>query len=93
MISVLYIERVHKERGPVDVEEFMSLSNYPLERKKRIDVLKYFRNHMKSKSGCVNLTGIDVENMDTQVYLSKWLGTKYAKFFRLSNQTLQVRPI
>eukprot|EP00934_Nitzschia_sp_Nitz4_P002464 Nitzschia sp. Nitz4//scaffold11_size288233//172946//175554//NITZ4_000786-RA/size288233-snap-gene-0.27-mRNA-1//1//CDS//3329534110//2454//frame0 len=94
-----YIERkrpssdVARRGEPVIVEH--SLTSFPDDLQKKVTLLKHFRNYL-----------IEQENEDSEgtlantmggrrpghpmVYLKKWVRTKHAIFFRLSDQTVQI---
>lgn len=102
-----YIER-KKLFGPDDmsrrrgetVVETHNLQNYPESLKKKVTLLKHFRNYLleqEKNEGCVqeNLFGKrdDHHNMASSsdlVYVKKWVRTKHAILFLLSIKTVQV---
>mmetsp|Transcript_1962 Transcript_1962/g.2740 ORF Transcript_1962/g.2740 Transcript_1962/m.2740 type:complete len:760 (+) Transcript_1962:146-2425(+) len=98
-----YIERrkienddgVVKRNGPVC--EAYSLEAYPEKLEKKVTLLKHFRNYLteqqkKSEEGNSNLDfeGGAYVNELPMIYLKKWVRTKHAILFRLSDQTVQI---
>jgi len=82
-----------------------SLSDYPESLQKKVTLLKHFRNYLleqqqKSEEeegdvpGAVGVSGGDsgapYKEEDELVYLKKWVRTRHAILFRLSNRTVQV---
>jgi len=81
-------------RVQLSVESF-SLSQYPDNLKKKVTLLKHFRNYLLEQHQ------EEVESLEANrdepssaplnlVYVKKWLRTKHAILFRLSNQTVQI---
>lgn len=78
-----------------------TLANYPDPLQKKVTLLKHFRNYLieqqqKSDEGdlptlsaSANMTG-EVDVGRNMVFLKKWVRTKHAIFFRLSDQTVQI---
>lgn len=93
-----YIERKTsgKEGAPrVDSVETYSLSSYLPGLKKKVTLLKHFRNYLldqqKSDGESTQLSHVEHDGAPTKViYVKKWIRTKHAILFRLSNQTIQV---
>lgn len=92
-----YIERKKSEepespRNREAVVTTHSLSSYPDSLQKKVTLLKHFRNYLveqqKKSEGDASLepAGPD-ENF---VFIKKWVRTKHAILFRLSNQTIQI---
>ncbi len=102
--SFIYVER--KKSSDVDVErteqvpEVHSLINYPDSLQKKVTLLKHFRNYLieqhkrdESADECNianQLTNASEEASRSTVFLKKWVRTKHAILFRLSNHTVQV---
>jgi polo-like kinase 1 len=99
--SFQYIERKKSagdspRRGEPSIT-LHTLSNYPESLQKKVTLLKHFRNYLieqqqKSEdSGWYFHSGRDfVGGSRHMVYLKKWVRTKHAIFFRLSDQTVQI---
>ena len=77
------------------VPEFHTLTKYPDNLQKKVTLLKHFRNYLIEQNkrdedeNCEALSGHKSNSSDT-VFLKKWVRTKHAILFRLSNQTVQV---
>ena len=63
-----------------------TLTNYPKELQKKIVLLQHFRNYLKDKSKVDSKS----KQKDQPVYIKKWIRTKHAIMFRLSNKLVQV---
>jgi polo-like kinase 1 len=94
-----YIERKKAEVGsprrsePIVVSH--SLSDYPDSLQKKVTLLKHFRNYLmeqeqKSDDSNLRLFNGEFDGNRPMVYLKKWVRTKHAIFFRLSDQTVQI---
>ena len=76
--------------------ETHSLSSYPDSLQKKVTLLKHFRNYLTEQQKRAEADGsepLDTSNVaagDDLVYLKKWVRTKHAIVFRLSNQTIQL---
>ena len=67
----------------------MRISNYPQERElmKKVTLLQHFRNYLYNE----NRMDPDTGNFPAgYVYVKKWMKTKHAIMFRLSNKIVQV---
>lgn len=65
------------------------MNNYPSERElqKKVTLLQHFRNYLYADTKIEN----ERDNCDTgSVYVKKWMKTKHAIMFRLSNKIVQV---
>ena len=78
------------------VPEFHTLTKYPDNLQKKVTLLKHFRNYLIEQNkrddddkNCEALSAHKSNSNDT-VFLKKWVRTKHAILFRLSNQTVQV---
>lgn len=98
--SFTYVERKKAvEGGKIASQqecEVYSLSSYPEELQKKVTLLKHFRNYLieqqnrdedKDVGACRD--GVS-EYKGPPIYLKKWVRTKHAILFRLSNKTVQV---
>ena len=82
----LYVERRGPEKQDIGIR--YNLSDYPKEFQKKVTLLQHFASYLEleDKSQLAN-TG----DFDTQaVYVKKWMKTKHAIMFRLSNKVVQV---
>jgi len=97
--SFQYIERKKSDsvrRGePVVVGH--TLSRFPDELQKKVTLLKHFRNYLieqQKKSEEEDFFGIHsgqhTRSGQLLIYLKKWVRTKHAIFFRLSDNTVQI---
>ena len=100
-----YIERkrsdeVHsaKLRGETIVKTH-TLSKYPDSLKKKVTLLKHFRNYLMQQQNYdgvedypaeVSIDVVDGQLLADLVYVKKWVRTKHAILFSLSNRTIQV---
>ena len=90
-----YIERKRDDGRRSDVVvESHSLSNYPDSLKKKVTLLTHFRNYLLEQQKKTDQVDDEVVADSTQeqglVYVKKWMQTKHAILFRLSDQTIQV---
>jgi len=97
-----YIERKKASddasRRSEPVIDSHTLANYPDPLQKKVTLLKHFRNylieqHQKSDDAALSLPATDEDKNSCgrdMVYLKKWVRTKHAIFFRLSDQTVQI---
>jgi len=74
-----------------------TLSNYPEALQKKVTLLKHFKNYLlEQQQGEGNVEERGTDNYseswddDQLVYLKKWVRTRHAILFRLSNRTVQV---
>ena len=89
------------ERGPDKQEKFNShtLSKYPDDLEKKVKLLRYFKSYLDGEQ---NMQKTDIpENKQVEdpnddkskknfAYVKKWMRTKHAIMFRLSNKIVQV---
>lgn len=104
--SFQYIERKRDDKDPTgrrseSVVETFSLASYPDKLKKKVTLLTHFRNYLIEQQkkaveeGDDELSQYFGSNAGTDapedvVFVKKWIQTKHAILFRLSNQTVQV---
>jgi polo-like kinase 1 len=74
-----------------------TLSQYPDALNKKVTLLKHFRNYLleqqqksEESDDLVNPSPGDFSSGSEMIYLKKWVRTKHAIFFRLSDQTVQI---
>lgn len=84
------------------IVEVFSLSAYPDHLKKKVTLLTHFRNYLieqqmkaaeedpRERLSTNSADEANGDNFNELIYLKKWLQTKHAILFRLSNNTLQV---
>lgn len=92
-----YIERRKSDdtdllRNKESQAETYVLSNYPENLQKKVTLLKHFHNYLVEQQKKTEGDGsADFEgNPNSFVYIKKWVRTKHAILFRLSNQTVQI---
>lgn len=95
-----YVERrkVESSNGGMrknePVCETLSLEDHPENLSKKVTLLKHFRNYLIEQQKSSNETPIETMSADSDtlpmVFLKKWVRTKHAILFRLSNQTVQI---
>ena len=94
-----YIERKRSEDGEVAKSEYAasnySLSEYPSSLNKKVTLLKHFRNYLldqqKKAKEEISFEALFAEGSPSQfVYIKKWIRTKHAILFRLSDHTVQI---
>ena len=98
--SFQYIERkkssIDSLRRGDPVVAAHTLSQYPEELQKKVTLLKHFRNYLieqQKKSDDMDFASFkSFQSRSGQplVYLKKWVRTKHAIFFRLSDHTVQI---
>lgn len=97
--AFIYVER--KKVGDARMEqipEHYTLTEFPDALQKKVTLLKHFRNYLieqhkrdDKSEGNIDGFGREYEGTgDPTVFLKKWVRTKHAILFRLSNQTVQV---
>lgn len=100
--SFQYIERkkclTDSTRHGEPVVSGHTLSAYPDQLQKKVTLLKHFRNYLieqQKKADQEEMCGMPASNQKISpgypmVYLKKWVRTKHAIFFRLSDHTVQI---
>ena len=85
-----YFER--KGADKQDVCNMYSLNEYPKELQKKITLLQHFRSYLEgdSKSDTGEQVVADDHFEDQTIYVKKWMRTRHAIMFRLSNKIVQV---
>jgi hypothetical protein len=79
-----YYERKDKE----DVKQSHTLDDYPKGIEKKVTLLAHFKSYLDQ-----NFKKEEIEHHEPQeelVYVKKWIKTRHAKMFRLSNKVVQV---
>ena len=93
-----YLEKKHVA-DKVERQDVMSsfpMNNYPKELNKKVTLLQHFKNYLEEESNQDNMPSVtkNEENADDTgaplVYLKKWMKTRHAILFRLSNKIVQV---
>lgn len=92
----VYVERKKVGEGRMEqITEVHTLSNYPESLQKKVTLMKHFRNylleqHKREEKPEGDFRFSNERNGEDCVFLKKWVRTKHAILFRLSNQTVQV---
>ena len=79
-----YYERKDKE----DVKQSHDLDEYPKEIEKKVTLLAHFKSYLDQ-----NFKKEEIEHheeLPELIYVKKWIKTRHAKMFRLSNKVVQV---
>jgi len=80
----------YMERRPSDKQDIVSshtLTDYPKELQKKVTLLQHFKGYLEGEAK--NIV-IDEENKNNNIYIKKWMKTRHAIMFRLSNKIVQV---
>lgn len=87
-----YIERRASDR--VDIMSCYTLNTYPKELHKKVTLLQHFRSYLEGLKTQSTNPSENCEqyksNQPPLVYLKKWMKTRHAIMFRLSNKIVQV---
>ena len=84
-----YMERQGPDRQ--DVASPHTLTEYPKEMQKKVTLLQHFRSYLEVEQR--STTKVEEEDelpKETPVYVKKWMRTRHAIMFRLSNKIVQV---
>ncbi|CAK65757.1 unnamed protein product (macronuclear) [Paramecium tetraurelia] len=83
-----YLER--KGTDKQDAIEKFSINSYPKELQKKVTLLQHFKSYLDADSKTI--TSSDTNDYDPfqSVYVKKWMKTRHAIMFRLSNKIVQV---
>mmetsp|Transcript_2278 Transcript_2278/g.3626 ORF Transcript_2278/g.3626 Transcript_2278/m.3626 type:complete len:564 (-) Transcript_2278:38-1729(-) len=82
-----YIERSGPEKQ--DVVSSHLLTEYPKELQKKVTLLQHFRSYLEGD--VKQETALDEEkSSESTIYVKKWMRTRHAILFRLSNKVVQV---
>jgi polo-like kinase 1 len=95
--NFIYVER---KKGALDSSEPISsytLADYPVDAlKKKVTLLQHFRSYLLEQQKRAEDNG-EADSLgksnDGLVYMKKWIRTKHAMLFRLSDGTVQVRSL
>ena len=75
-----------------DIINSYTLSDYPKDLTKKVTLLQHFRNYLESENKQSNPVNDDSskKSPSNYVYVKKWMRTRHAILFRLSNKIVQV---
>jgi len=80
------------QRHPQDKQEIVeshTLSDYPKDLQKKVTLLQHFRSYLESELKPNPIEGEEAIQT-SKIYVKKWMKTKHAVMFRLSNKVVQV---
>jgi polo-like kinase 1 len=83
-----YMERKGTEK--TDIIHTLSLTDYPKELQKKVTLLQHFRSYLEGDAKDETGVGEESETQITPIYVKKWMRTRHAIMFRLSNKIVQV---
>ena len=83
-----YMER--KGSDKVDVVQALSLTEYPKELQKKVTLLQHFRSYLEGDAKDETALVDESEMPAAPIYVKKWMRTRHAIMFRLSNKIVQV---
>lgn len=90
--SGTYIE--YMERRSQDKQDMMSqylITDFPRELQKKVTLLQHFRSYLEGERNPQPNAQIDeLQKSQPLVYVKKWMKTRHAIMFRLSNKIVQV---
>jgi len=82
------------ERNPADKQDTItthSLTDYPKDLQKKVTLLHHFKKYLEGdKDAKSQVPEQQNEGSNNAIYLKKWLKTKHATMFRLSNKIVQM---
>lgn len=87
-----YVERRrHTARGSEHLARYFDVDRYPSELKKKVTLLKHFDAYLQDQERAAPRPRAAARVADEDlVFLKKWVRTRHAILFRLSNRTVQV---
>jgi len=80
-------------RQPQDKQEIVStytLTDFPKDLQKKVTLLQHFRSYLEGENKANVVETEETVQSDTKIYVKKWMKTKHAVMFRLSNKVVQV---
>lgn len=85
----------HERQKGRELKQSFAVDAFPQDLKKKVNLLQYFTNYLPTKApavGVVKDPKVAAARVSAQplVYVRKWLKTRHAIFFRLTDNTLQV---
>lgn len=88
-----YMERRSSDRQ--DVGKEYTLTEYPKELQKKVTLLQHFWSYLEGNDRPKNVTEKNTDGQKERkvkdvVYVKKWMRTRHAIMFRLSNKVVQV---
>ena len=86
-----YMERRPSDRQ--DVPSPHTLLNYPKDLQKKVTLLQHFRSYLEGENTANSgnsCEGAPSKKLSSSIYVKKWMRTRHAIMFRLSNKIVQV---
>ena len=83
-----YIEKKGTEK--VDMATSYTLTDHPKSLQKKVTLLQHFRSYLEADSAKPIAETEVKRKLENAIYVKKWLKTKHAIMFRLSNKIVQV---
>jgi len=83
----------YMERRPSDKQDIVNsytLTDYPKELQKKVTLLQHFRSYLEGDAKDLQPTEEEAGQKLSAVYVKKWMKTRHAIMFRLSNKIVQV---
>jgi polo-like kinase 1 len=80
-------------RQPHDKQEIVSsytLTDFPKDLQKKVTLLQHFRSYLEGENKANATETEETVQNDNNIYVKKWMKTKHAVMFRLSNKVVQV---
>jgi len=81
------MERKTSETEKHDNTQQYTIKDYPKELNKKVTLLQHFKSYLE---GGTDVNTIYPSTTTGTVYVKKWMRTKHAMMFRLSNKIVQV---
>jgi len=81
------------QRQPHDKQELVNtytLTDFPKDLQKKVTLLQHFRSYLEGENKANGTETEEAPQCDTKIYVKKWMKTKHAVMFRLSNKVVQV---
>ena len=89
--NFIYIERNAAEKTEIITPHVFS-EEFPKDLNKKVILLQHFKAYLLEENKSTPIERKESENIDEKhyVYVKKWMKTKHAILFRLSNKTVQI---
>jgi polo-like kinase 1 len=87
-VTFNYMERRASDKQ--DVVSSHSLTDYPKELQKKVTLLHHFKSFLEGDGKVASAIEEEKEEDTSKIYVKKWMKTKHAIMFRLSNKIVQV---
>ena len=89
-LEFYYFERAFNQiqQDKVDVQFLYNFVEFPKEIEKKVVLIKYFKDKISQKQNSKNIK--EESCSDPVVYVKKWMQTRHAMVFRLSNKIIHL---